>query len=233
MRVFIGYDSREAEAFEVTERSMRRRCAEAIDVIPLRADELQARGLLWRPVDSRVGSYDLISNAPCATEFANTRFLVPILCQTGWALFIDCDMVVLDDISDLFGIADESKAVMVVKHDHRPAAGTKMDGRAQTHYRRKNWSSVMLINCDHPANRRLTIQDVNSRPGRDMHAFYWLADDEIGDLPARWNWLVNEQPKPDSVAIAHFTNGGPFTDGWPGAPFDEIWTEERNRSDRD
>lgn len=206
-------------------RSLLKCTAAPLDVTLLKAEPLTARGLLWRPVDTRGDAiYDIVSNAPCATEFSNSRFLVPILCTAGWALFVDCDVVFLADVDEIFRLADPTKAVMVVKHDHRPAAETKMGGAAQTLYPRKNWSSVMLINCDHPANRRLTLSDVNARPGRDLHAFYWLADSEIGELPARWNWLVNEQPMPFDPAIAHFTNGGPFTAGWPGAPFDDLWS---------
>jgi hypothetical protein len=84
---------------------------------------------------------------------------------------------------------------------------------------------VMLWNCDHPANQRLTLQDVNERPGRDLHRFYWLNDSEIGALPPEWNWLVGVQPKPAAPQIAHFTLGGPFTPGWKGAEHDEIWAE--------
>lgn len=142
-------------------------------------------------MDARGQLYDLPSNAPCSTEFAISRFLVPILCQQGWALFVDCDVVFLGDVAELFALADPSKAVMVVKHAPLVEVGTKMDGQAQVGYTRKNWSSVMLFNCDHPANRRLSLADVNERPGRDLHALYWLHDEEIGALPAAWNWLVN------------------------------------------
>jgi hypothetical protein len=115
--------------------------------------------------------------------------------------------------------------VQVVKHGKLQRGGLKMDGQDQTIYQRKNWSSVCLYNCDHPANRRLSLQDINERPGRDLHSFYWLADSEIGDLSPEYNWLVNVQPKPERPRIAHFTEGGPFTVGWHGAEHDEIWHE--------
>ena len=75
-----------------------------------------------------------------------------MLAQTGWALFVDCDVVFRG--SPLAMPLDDSKAVMVVKHRPLPAEGTKMDGQAQQAYSRKNWSSVIAFNCDHPANRR-------------------------------------------------------------------------------
>lgn len=224
MKVYIGFEPREEAAYNVAVRSLKRVSPEA-DVTPLRLDNLEACGLLRRPMDRRGGMYDLRSNAPQATEFALSRFLVPHLCQTGLALFTDCDMVFLSDIAELFEQYDYSKAVMVVKHPPQEDEGTKMDGQAQTRYPRKNWSSVILWNCDHPANKRLSLQDVNERPGRDLHAFYWLADSEIGALSPDWNWLVGVRPKPMFPKIAHFTLGGPFLPGWVGAEHDDIWLE--------
>jgi len=225
-RVYIGYDAREKMAYEVAESSLRKRASSPVAVTPLHVDRLASCGLLRRPQDRRGIIYDIPSNAPCSTDFAISRFLVPHLAQNGWALFVDCDVVFLADVTELFALADDTKAVMVVKHPPLPATGLKMDGQAQIAYSRKNWSSVLLWNASHPANARLSLQDVNERPGRDLHAFYWLHDSEIGELPAEWNWLVNVQPKPDQPKVAHFTNGGPFTAGWHGAEHDEIWTDE-------
>lgn len=223
LRVFIGYDAREAEAYRVAVASLREQSAEPVHVTPLDADRLAACGLLRRPQDRRGVIYDLPSNAPCATDFAISRFLVPHLAQTGFVLFVDCDVVFLADVAELFEQADPNKAVMVVKHQ-QGGGGTKMDGQAQLAYPRKNWSSVVLFNCDHPANRRLSVQDVNERPGRDLHAFYWLADSEIGSLTCDWNWLVGVQEKPLRPKLAHFTLGGPWLPTWPGAEHDELWT---------
>jgi len=220
LRVYIGYDHAEHQAYRVALKSLSKYTKTAPE--PLDASRLHAGGLLRRLVDTRVGMYDLPSNAPCSTEFAVSRFLVPILCQSGWALFTDCDVVFLGNPRELLALADPDKAVMVVKHNHF-GHGTKMGGAIQTHYPRKNWSSVMLFNCDHEANKRLTIQDVNERPGRDLHAFYWLHDSEIGELPPEWNWLVNVTPKPAYPKIAHFTNGGPWIANWTPAEHDAIW----------
>lgn len=224
MKVFIGHDRREQAAYDTAVSSLRKKSNGFVDVVPLKLDCLAARGLLRRPMDTRGQMYDLPSNAACSTEFAISRFLVPILCQEGWALFVDCDVVFMGDVAELFALVDPTKAVMVVKHNQQ-GGGTKMDGQEQTSYPRKNWSSVVLFNCDHPANRRLSLQDVNERPGRELHAFYWLHDEEIGDLPLEWNWLVNVEPIPDQPKIAHFTEGGPWLPYWRGANHDELWFE--------
>ena len=228
MKVFIGYDSREREAYEVAAGSLQRRASQPITVTPLDIRRLEASGLLRRPTDLRGQRYDLPSNAPASTEFAISRFLVPLLAQSGWALFADCDVVFLSDVVELFALADPQYAVMCVKHGPQIGALQKMDGQAQIAYQRKNWSSVMLFNCDHPANRRLSLIDVQERRGFDLHQFYWLADSEIGALPAEWNWLVNVEPQPTHPKIAHFTLGGPFTVGWKGADHDALWYQEQS-----
>lgn len=227
MRVFIGWDDRETQACLVANSSLQRANSRMRPEF-LRLANLRARGLFERPIDRRSsGIYDLASNAPWSTEFAVTRFLVPILCQSGWALFTDCDVVFLRDVEEMLLEADPTKAVMVVKHLQVPTERTKMDDQPQTRYDRKNWSSVMLFNCDHPANRRLRLRDVSERPGIDLHQFYWLHDSEIGELDPAWNWLVNVQPRPDNVGIAHFTLGGPWIPSWAGWPNDEIWLDAK------
>lgn len=227
MKLYIGYDQSEKLAYKVAKNSLKQ--VSKLKPEPLKEDKLRAHGLYYRDVDKRGQMYDLPSNAPCSTEFATTRFLVPMLCQDGWALFTDCDVVFLADPVKLMQYADDRKAVMVVKHQHE-GSGTKMGGMIQTRYPRKNWSSVMLFNCDHPANQRLSLHDINTRPGRDLHAFYWLNDDEIGEIPPEWNWLVNVTAKPQNPKIAHFTNGGPWIAGWEGARFDELWSGFNNES---
>lgn len=222
MLVYIGYDPREIDAYSVAENSLK--ITSGIDCTPLCEESLRACGLYTRPVDKRIQPYDIISNASCATDFSSSRFLVPLLCQYGWALFVDCDMVFVGDVNDILRGVDKSKAIYVVKHPngiHKD--DKKMCGLEQTSYLRKNWSSVMLFNCDHTSNRRLSLRDVNERPGRDLHRFYWLDDSEIGELDPKWNWLVNVRDKPKDVKIAHFTLGGPWFESWVPSDNDDIW----------
>lgn len=221
MIVYMGYDKREHGAYIKASDTLYD--TSGIEAELLDTDRLAAVGLLRRAVDKRGGKfYDLPSNASASTEFAVSRFLVPIICQGGWALFTDCDVLFHRDVTDILAHADKSCAVMCVQHEH-VQDGVKMDDQPQVSYARKNWSSVMLFNCDHPANRRLSLTDVNERPGRDLHAFYWLHDDEIGELPAEWNWLVNVAPKPAEPAISHYTLGGPWLPGWRAQPNDDAW----------
>jgi hypothetical protein len=222
VKVYIGDDSREQAAVEVAESSLKR--TSGLDAERLNADRLRDAGLLWRLGDHRGAQcYDLVSNAPMSTAFAVSRFLTPLLCQGGYALFVDCDVVFVRDVREMLGEIEPGKAVYVVKHDYSPAAGVKMNNQSQTRYPRKNWSSVCLWNVDHPAIRRLSLHDVNTRPGRDLHAFYFLHDDEIGSLDPAWNWLVDEQPRPFRLGIAHFTLGTPNTPGHEGSAHAALW----------
>jgi lipopolysaccharide biosynthesis glycosyltransferase len=168
--------------------------------------------------------FDELSGAPMSTDHAIARFFIPYLrAYQGWALFVDGDILVRADIRDLFAWADDQYAVQVVQHPPLLEEATKKGGQIQQAYPRKNWSSVLLFNCGHPANQLLTLEAVNGWPGRDLHAFSWLKDREIGPLPARWNYLVGVNPPQTDPAIVHFTLGTPDTKGHEADPFADEW----------
>lgn len=228
LRIYMGWDPREIAAYNVAKRSILSRTRAFVTVQPLVLKALVP--LLNRPVERRGNQlWCPISDAPMATEFAVSRFCVPLLQRAGWALFMDCDMLVTADIEELFRLANERFAVMVVKHDQKGLDRQKMDGQLQTFYARKNWSSVMLWNCAHPANARLTREALNTWPGRDLHAFKWLADEEIGALPAEWNHLVDvDAPPPTLPKLLHYTLGGPWFDNHKDCGYAREWELERD-----
>jgi lipopolysaccharide biosynthesis glycosyltransferase len=225
--IYLGFDQREAAAFAVARASIQRRLSQPIRVVGLVLDDLRAQGLYTRAHEERDGRiWDVISDAPMSTEFAISRFLVPHLAQYGWALFLDADMLVRVDLAQLFDAADPDCAVMVVKHDYHPPVGEKMDGQQQTMYPRKNWSSLVLFNCNHPANDALTPAMVNMTPGRDLHRFHWLTDDLIGTLDPKWNWLVGHSDPQIDPAIVHFTEGGPWFPQYSDVAYADAWRAE-------
>jgi hypothetical protein len=123
---------------------------------------------------------------------------------------------------------------MVVKHEHIPTEQTKMDNQVQTTYNRKNWSSVILWNLEHPAHKRLSLEMVNELPGRDLHRFCWLEDGEIGDLPLAWNYLVGVDPDSEvdlgiKPKLLHYTLGTPEL-GIKGS-YAREWLSEREIMD--
>jgi hypothetical protein len=226
--IFVGYDPRETEAFAVCRHSLRR-FAPGVPIHALVLDELRDAGLYRRPTSRRDGKlWDVISEAPMATEFACSRFLIKELADTDWAIFMDCDFLARGSLQPLFDRLDTRYAAMVVKHAHIPTAKTKMDGQVQTRYARKNWSSMMAINTRHTANKGLTVELANTVPGRDLHAFCWLQDDEIGALPAGWNFLINHTAADGAEpALVHFTDGTPNMAGYENVPYADEWRSER------
>jgi hypothetical protein len=233
--IYLGFDPREAAAFAVARSSAKRRLTQPIAIRGVVLARLQELGLYRRPIEWREGPtanrimWDSISNAPMSTQHANARFLVPRLAVTGWALFMDGDVLVRGNLVRLFDGLDQSKAIYCVKHRHMPPAGVKMDGQEQLQYARKNWSSVVIWNCEHPSNQALTIDVINSLAGRDLHRFVWLEDDEIGELDPRWNWLVRQSPPVEEPQIVHFTEGTPDMPGYDEDPYADEWRQELAR----
>lgn len=238
--IWIGYDPRETDAFLVTRESARRRLTQPIPIRSLWLPALRSAGLYKRPTRrlSNNQLWDDISNAPMSTEFAISRFLVPHLTQmhmglkqpAGWSIFMDGDMLVRTSLCRLGELAQSEYAVMVVKHNHFPRGMVKMDAQIQTAYPRKNWSSMILFNCEHPSNKKLTLEMVNTLPGRDLHRFCWLEDSEIGELDLSWNWLVGNSPACESPGIVHFTDGVPSMSGYDKVEYSKEWRDELGRA---
>lgn len=231
--IYIGYDAREGEAFAVCRHTLRK-FAPDVPIHAIALEEMRAAGLYWRPTSVKDGRlFDEISGFPMSTEFAISRFLTPVLAKaafrTGWALFMDSDVLARDDIDELFAECDPSKAVMCVQHHYEPPEGTKMDNQLQLRYARKNWSSVMAFNLTHPSNRKLTVDLINSVPGRDLHAFCWLQDDEIGALDPQWNYLVGhtQLTRGQEPKLVHHTEGGPWFEAYSDVEYADEWREAR------
>lgn len=219
-RIYVGWDSREDIAYQVCKHSINKH-SDNIDVKPLKLHELKDQNLVTRPDDAKA-----------STQFTFTRFLVPHLNHyKGWALFVDCDFLFVEDANKLFDLADPSKAAMVVKHEYNVQDGTaKMDGQVQHAYPRKNWSSCILFNCEHPSNRSLTPEDINGREMSYLHRFSWLQDDEIGELPHAWNWLVGHyhQPEDGNPSAIHYTLGGPWFKEYADVEYADLWIQARD-----
>ena len=214
LKVFIGWDSREVDAYNVCVKSLKEHASQELDITPIVRDTLIETGEYYRP-QPEAGS----------VEFTYTRFLTPYLADyNGWALFIDCDFLFTKDVAELFAMTDDEYALMCVKHDYVPRNAVKMDGQKQVSYPRKNWSSCILWNCGHPSNKALTKDIVSEESGAFLHRFQFLKDEGIGELPLEWNWLEGEYDKPETPpAVIHFTNGGPWFENWQDVDYAELW----------
>lgn len=238
MRIYIGYDDREKLAYDVCKSSALRHCRnKKAEIIPLKHRDLRLQGLFKRPWHTRAEDgirVDLIDGMPFSTEFSHTRFLVPLLNgYKGFALFMDCDMIFRCDPKKLFEMADPKCAVQVVKHRHEPLEKTKMDNQEQHRYYRKNWSSFVLWNCEHPANKFLTSERVSFATGRDLHAFSWLNETQIGHLGFDWNWIEGVSPVIEDPKVIHYTNGGPWFDECQQVMFADEWYDEKRKMEED
>jgi hypothetical protein len=233
--IWIGFDPREADAFAVARHSIERHLITPIPVRGVVLSDLQERGIYTRPTEIKDGRLiDVLSrrddyDGAMSTQFAISRFLVPYLAGNGLALFCDADVMARTNIDGLFRWAETQPpeiAVWCVKHNHTPSGTTKMDGQAQVAYGRKNWSSVCLWRCDHPSVKAVTPEIVNAWPGRDLHQFKFLKDEEIGSLEPEWNHLIGEVPEDSKAKIAHFTLGCPSMTGYEACEFSGEWRKE-------
>lgn len=225
-RVYIGYDNRMPMAYGVAVKSLIRHSGN-VDVRPLLLPTLEAQGLYNRPTVRNEGRFwDVKSDAPMASEFSLSRFLVPHLSDyKGWSLFTDSDFLFRENIEKLFSLAEPTKAVMVVKHNYNPSETIKMDNQIQTQYWRKNWSSCMLFNNAHPENKRIFPLLNGDVTGKFLHQFGWLNDEQIGELPHEWNWLEGHSPMKLNPKIVHFTRGIPSMVGYEDIPYADEWRE--------
>jgi lipopolysaccharide biosynthesis glycosyltransferase len=211
--VFVGYDPREAIAYHTCVNSIIRTSSQPVAIVPV------ALNLFQDYAETHTDG---------SNHFIYTRFLVPYLCDfAGHAIFIDGDMIVRSDIGELWALRDASKDVQVVKHDYMTRMPVKYLGAKNEDYPRKNWSSVILWNCNSFPNRRLTPNFVQHATGSELHRFSWLDDDRIGELPKEWNWLPDEYGTNADAKLLHYTLGTPCFQEFADTPQGNEWHRER------
>ena len=213
LRIFIGYDSREPIAYHVLAHSIISRATRPVTISPVAVKHLDF--------------YTRQRGARESTEFSITRFLVPYLSgYKGHSIFMDCDMLCLTDITNIWleigGQLD--KAVLVCQHDYTSKTFTKFLGQSNSNYPRKNWSSFMVFN--NAKCKVLTPDYANTASGLDLHRFNWLKDEEIGSLPLEWNWLVGEYNKNPNAKFLHYTLGGPWFRDCEDCDYADEWFNE-------
>jgi hypothetical protein len=218
LNIYVGWDSREDIAYQVCKYSILKRATIPVNVIPLKQNELRELGIYNRPID-----------ALASTEFTFTRFFVPYLNQfTGLSIFCDCDFLWLCDAKELLDLFDPRYAVQVVRHNYEPKEGIKMDQKVQHLYPRKNWSSLIMFNNEHPSNMVLTPQFLNQAHGSVLHQFKWLKDQDLLGLHHKYNWLEGwyKEPISGSPSIIHYTRGNVYFDGFQDVDFADLWKKE-------
>ena len=211
--VFIGYDPREAIAYHVCANSIIRHASQPVAIVPLALN-------LFKDYTEK--------HTDGSNQFIYSRFLVPHLMNySGWAIFIDGDMIVRDDITKLWNLQDDSKDVLVVKHSYKTKMTKKYLGATNENYPRKNWSSVILWNCNSTVNHQLTPAFIEKSTGAELHRFTWIDDSNVGELPIEWNWLPDEYGENNTANLLHFTLGTPSFYDFATSPMATEWHRER------
>jgi len=228
LRVYIGWDQKDADAYRVCAHSLLKRSSIDVDIRPLVAWQLKLVKKFWRETlsDETGQLWDKRDGRPHSTDFTFTRFLVPLLegYENGRAVFVDADFMFRADIAEMMQHCVGDKAIWCVKHKYEPPETEKMGGFIQARYLRKNWSSLMVFNPSR--NQFLTPYQVNMQSGRDLHALSWLADEEIGDLPEEWNWLDGWSDPAIEPKAVHHTRGTPDLPGCGNVAYADEWRKE-------
>jgi hypothetical protein len=104
--VFIGYDPHERAAVNVLIDSLYQHSSQPLALTPIVARQLE-------------GTYRRERDPRQSTEFSFSRFLVPhLMGYQGWAIFMDCDMLVRGDIA---------VEHLVQRHDDAPRWRIRLD----------------------------------------------------------------------------------------------------------
>lgn len=209
LNIFIGYDPKESVVYHTCVQSILENTKCLVSIIPLHLEML----------NNYKETHTDGSNC-----FIYSRFLIPYLTgYRGNALFIDGDMIVREDLQNLFNLFDPNFAVQVVKHDYKTKFPIKYLGSKNEDYPKKNWSSVILYNCKHPKNKILTPSFIENTKGSFLHRFSWLNNYEIGEIPKKWNYLVKEYPHSNNSSLLHYTVGAPCFHDYRDGVEAKIW----------
>lgn len=212
--VYIGFDKREELAAEVCKFSIAKRSKNVTDIKFLKSKDIEGYGRNY--------------GEPQSTDFTFTRFLVPYLNDfKGISVFCDCDFLFVKNLDQLIDNVDLTNPVSVVKHpSYIPRTELKMDNIQQHRMVKKNWASLIVFNNEHSLNQILTIKHINEiYPGRLLHQFHWLSDEQIGSIPLEWNVLDDYYHLTDPAAI-HYTDGGPWFDKYQDTMYSSLWKTE-------
>jgi lipopolysaccharide biosynthesis glycosyltransferase len=213
--IVVGFDQRESVAYHTFTQSILEKASLPIAFIPLAINTL--KDYEEKHVDK-------------SNDFIYSRFLTPYLNNfQGWAIFADGDMICQADIKDLWDLRDESKALLVVKHNYQTKSHHKYLGNVNENYPRKNWSSLILWNCGHPKHQILTPDFIANQTGKFLHRFSWLDDTDIGELSPEWNWLAIEYPENKNAKLIHYTLGTPCFKDYRNSEMSEIWYVTQKR----
>ena len=207
--IVVGFDQRESVAYHTFTQSVIENSTIPVRFLPLSM--------------SFLSNYKEV-HKDGSNDFIYSRFLVPYMMNfKGWAIYADGDMVCLEDIKKLWNLRDNKYAVQVVKHDYKTKITEKYWGNKNEDYPRKNWSSLILWNCEHESHKILTPDFIQNQSGAFLHRFSWVKDEEIGELQKEWNWLAMEYEEKEAINLIHYTIGTPCFKEYENKSLSQHW----------
>lgn len=208
LKLFVGLDTKEQVGFHVFVQSVISRTdPNQVEIIPIcraKGSASNTFNMHWPEIPRRCGF-------------------------KGRAVFVDgSDMLCRSDILELPDLLEPGCDVALVPHCYSTKFPTKFLGQPNEDYPRKNWASVLVLNCDYSVWRTLD-EKAKGKPASYLQRFEFLKDDRIGLLPKEWNWLVGEYPYNPEAKIAHFTIGLPCWPAYRHCDYADEWRDELKR----
>jgi lipopolysaccharide biosynthesis glycosyltransferase len=165
---------------------------------------------------------------PGRSHMAYCRILLPHLLDVPRLIYLDCDVLVFRDLSQLYDLQlSDGKVIaavpdsetsclaedspVVAKASHFPPEGAYFN------------SGVMLMNLDELKQQKFferAAEFLNSWSGKyrfhDQSAINFLLHGQIERLPAEWNrpaWRFDAQENNDLNCVLHYTTSAPWLGG--------------------
>ena len=199
LKVFIGYDPRQAVSYNVCQHSILIRTLKPVAIVPLVIETLPIK---------RQG----------LTPFTWSRFLVPYLSEyNGISVFLDADILLQHDINELV------EEVKKLASDGVVPAVSVVKGMHQF-----EWASMMVFNCEHPDNAVLTPEYVEKTNDK-LHLISWTESiGEISSVwnhlvgyDKPW-----QQSSENKIKLIHYTQGVPAWVETADCEFAAEWKKE-------
>ncbi len=212
IRVFVGVDRSQLLAVKVLEYSIRRHTKHPVEVFPM--------------LDLPLPVITDVKNTP-RTGFSYARFMIPDLAgRTGRAIYMDADMLVFKDISEIWNLPFNGSTIIIQK-DLTPAQSAPNKPGAPK--QRIRQCAVMMIDCEAASNWDIKniIDDLNSNKYSYADLMFELClvpDQKISQtLPFEWNSIEHFD---NHTANIHYTDMNTQPWVFSGNPNGDLWFKE-------
>jgi lipopolysaccharide biosynthesis glycosyltransferase len=179
--------------------------------------------LKFVPVDESV--FRGATLGPGESHMTYCRILLPHLLDVPRLIYLDCDVLVFRDLSELFDLDLSPGKVLAAVPDSEtlslaedcPAIADALRLPAEGAYFN---CGVMLMNLDELRRQHFfqrSVEFLNSRSGKyrfwDQSAINFLLHGQIDELPEYWNrasWRFDAQQNNDLDCVIHYTTSAPW-----------------------